>query len=164
MASVNDSRSILKMDAPDLNALLGDFLMDIKKLNGDDYEPDCTPTIWRGIHRYLENNKYPFSIIEHAAFLQSRKMLGSKRKQLTAKGLGGKPNATRELSVEEVDLLFREGYFGLSSGQSVQRTVWWFVSIHFGFRGKDEARKLCWGDITLEYNKVRFSNTTLQIF
>ena len=25
--------------------------------------------------------------------------------------------------------------------------MWWFLSLHFGFRARDESRKLCWGDV-----------------
>ena len=31
----------------------------------------------------------------------------------------------------------------------LQRALWWMVSKHFGFRGRDESRKLKWGDIKL---------------
>ena len=30
---------------------------------------------------------------------------------------------------------------------ALQRTVWWFLSLHFGFRAIDESRKLRWGDV-----------------
>ena len=36
------------------------------------------------------------------------------------------------------------------NGSCLPRAIWWFVSLHFGFRARDEARKLCWGDIGLE--------------
>ena len=32
----------------------------------------------------------------------------------------------------------------------LHRTVWWVLSLHFGFRARDESRKLRWGDIFLE--------------
>ena len=33
-----------------------------------------------------------------------------------------------------------------------KRTVWWLLALHFGFRARDESRKLCWGDIQLQKN------------
>lgn len=30
--------------------------------------------------------------------------------------------------------------------------MWWFVALHFGFRARDESRKLRWGDIQLQTN------------
>ena len=32
----------------------------------------------------------------------------------------------------------------------LQRTLWWFLSLHFGFRARDESRKLCWEDALQE--------------
>ena len=31
----------------------------------------------------------------------------------------------------------------------MQRTIWWNLTNHFGFRARDESRKLCYGDIKL---------------
>ena len=37
----------------------------------------------------------------------------------------------------------------------LQRAFWWFISLHFGFRARDEARKLCWGDVGLVYDHAK---------
>ena len=50
-------------------------------------------------------------------------------------GLGNKPNATREITEEEMLSLFKKNYFGTASPDAVQRTLWWFVSINFCFVG-----------------------------
>ena len=42
------------------------------------------------------------------------------------------------------------GEFGDSNPVALQRTVWWFLSLHFGFRARDESRKLRWGDVQLQ--------------
>ena len=33
--------------------------------------------------------------------------------------------------------------------KSLQRALWWFLSHHFGWRARDESRKLGWGDVGL---------------
>ena len=33
--------------------------------------------------------------------------------------------------------------------------MWWFVSLHFWFRARDESRKLCWGDVTLQQDPTK---------
>ena len=40
----------------------------------------------------------------------------------------------------------------MSGPEVLQRTMWWFLALHFGFRARDESRKLCWGDIELQTN------------
>ena len=47
-------------------------------------------------------------------------------------------------------MLFETGQFGCENPVILQRTLWWYLSMHFGFRARDESRKLCWGDIKLE--------------
>ena len=53
----------------------------------------------------------------------------------------------RALTDDEENTLFITGQFGDSSPSALQRTMWWFLSMHFGFRAKDESRKLRWGEV-----------------
>ena len=49
---------------------------------------------------------------------------------------------------DEEDTFFEAGEFGDSNPVALQRTVWWLLSLHFGFRARDESRKLRWGDVS----------------
>ena len=97
----------------------------------------------------MQENDYPFDILKDKEFETSRKVLANRRKQLVGMGLGNKPCATRSLTSKEVDELFNNGYFGLENPLSLQRAIWWKIAISFGFRARDESRKLCFGDIKL---------------
>ena len=57
---------------------------------------------------------------------------------------------TLELTSEVEEKLFESGAFGCHNPEALQRTLWWFFSLHFGFRARDESRKLCWGDLELQ--------------
>ena len=46
--------------------------------------------------------------------------------------------------------LFETGQFSDHDPLVLQRTRWWCLSLHFGFRARDESRKLCWGDLLHE--------------
>ena len=59
-------------------------------------------------------------------------------------------SATRELTEEEQEKLFETGQVGYHDPLTLQRTLWWFLSLHFGFRARYQTRKLCWGDVLLE--------------
>ena len=37
----------------------------------------------------------------------------------------------------------------MSQIEVLQKTVWWVLSLHFGFRARDKSRRLKWGDIGL---------------
>ena len=63
---------------------------------------------------------------------------------------GNRPHAAKELFNAEEDLLFRTGEFGTENLDALQRTAWWLLALHFGFRARDESRELKWGDIVLQ--------------
>ena len=50
----------------------------------------------------------------------------------------------------EVDKLYETSYFGAENDEALQRTIWWSVPLHSGFRARDESRKLQWGDIKVD--------------
>ena len=66
----------------------------------------------------------------------------------TSTAKGNKPQAAQ--AIDEDEALFEAGEFGDSNPVALQRTVWWFLSLHFGFRARDESRKLRWGDVQLQ--------------
>ena len=76
--------------------------------------------------------------------------MAAKRKNLVKQGRGNKPNACRVLTSEEEEKLFESGAFGCHNLEALQRTLWRFFSLHFGFRARDESRKLCLGDLELQ--------------
>jgi len=103
---------------------------------------DCSD-IW------ISNSKT--NILKDREFLKSREVLLSKKKQLVfAEAKGNRPNAAKELSKAEEDLLFRSSQFGNKNNEALQRTVWCLLALHFGFRAWDKSRKLRWGDIVLQ--------------
>ena len=38
---------------------------------------------------------------------------------------------------------------------ALQRTMWWLLPFHSGFRAKDESRKLLWGDMELQQHPLQ---------
>ena len=87
---------ILHLPADVLDHLLAKFFKDIRKINGDEYEPDTLSGFQRSIQRFLSDGKSPFNILVQKEFQMSRKVLAAKRKSLVQKaGKGNRPNATR---------------------------------------------------------------------
>ena len=60
-----------------------------------------------------------------------REVLAAKQKNLARQGKGNRPNATRELTEAEEDALFENGQFSVQDPKSLQRALWWFLSLHF---------------------------------
>ena len=141
---------LTNIPAPDLDKLLCSFFKDLRKKDGSDYEPDTVSSLQRSTERHITEQKLLFDILKDDAFSRSRSVLATKRKSLVKEGRGNKLNAVRELTDEEEAKLFETGEFGNHNPLALQRTLWWFLSMQFGFRARDESRKLCWGDIVLD--------------
>ena len=96
----------------------------------------------------------PVNILKDNNFEKSRKVLAAKRKLLIHEhGKGNKPQAATAFEDEEEDALFEIGEFGDCNPVSLQQTVWWPLSLHFGFWARDESRKLRWGNVQLQQDK-----------
>ena len=54
----------------------------------------------------------------------------------TGKAERNTSRAAQAIDKDEEDALFEVGEFGDSDPNAFQRAVWWFLSLHFGFRGK----------------------------
>ena len=153
---VNKNVQVLDLPAADLDRILSKFFKDVRKINGEEYEPDTLSGFQRSIQMFLSDEKSSFNILIDKEFEMSRNVLAAKRKCLVQKaGKGYRPNATRTLTDDEEDKLFKSGQFGASCPEALQRTVWLFLSLHFGFRARDESRKLLWGDVQLQQDPVQ---------
>ena len=62
------------------------------------------------------------------------------------------------------DQLFEAGQFGDHDPMALLRTLWYFFTLHFGLRGRDEHRKLCFGDIALFTDSEDGSEYTQYLF
>ena len=146
---------ILDLAPEELDHLLGKFFKNIKKVNGEEYEPSSLTGMQRSIQRFLSDSRSKMNILKDDEFALSRKVLEAKRKNLVEQGKGNRPNATRSLTKEEEDKLYENGAFGAENPVVLQRTMWWILSLHFGFRARDESRKLCWGDVSLQTDPLQ---------
>lgn len=148
-SSLNENRQLQDIPVKDMNTLLCKFFMNVVRNDGEQYEPDTISSIQRSIQRYLQELGVQYNILKDNEFVRSREVIAAKRKSLVSEGKGNKPNATRALTTDEEDKLFSVGYFGDHEPLVLQRTLWWVLSMNFGFRARDESHKLRWGDVEL---------------
>ena len=147
----NENRELSDIPEEELNLLLCKFFKSLKKLDGTEYEPGSLTFFQRSLQRSLNDRGSNVNIIEGNNLKLSREVLSAKRRQLVVEhGKGNKPQAARELTEAEEDKLFECGEFGTSNPTILQRTLWWIIALHFGFRARDESCRLKWRDVTLE--------------
>ena len=154
MMERGDEREIEDVPPEELSKIVAFCFKNAKKANGDYYEPDCLSTYFRGLKRYLDNARYPVNICKSDIFELCREVIAAKRKSIKKQGGGSRPRATRELSDEEEDTLWKEKYFSDESPISLRNAMWWLLSLHFGFRANNEQGQLKWGDVELGYDNV----------
>ena len=136
-----EHRKIWEIPAGMLDRIMSQFFMTAKKVDkksidklGELYQPDTLTSFRNAWQRILSENKSTLNIKTDKEFEQSRKVLASRfGKQLTQKGLGNKPLATRPLNDEEVNKLFSCGYFGTTNPLGLQRAMWWKIATSFGY-------------------------------
>jgi len=132
------SESIEVMDAQRLDKVLSQFYAEVKKQNGQDYEPDSLRVMQSSIHRYLIEKHCTFNILKDKEFITSRKTLEGKAKMLREQGMGKKRNSSKALDKGEEDILWNYQKLGDFSAISLVRTMWFVCTQHFGLRGVQE--------------------------
>ena len=117
--------------------------MNVRRKNGE-HEPATFSSFQRNIQRYLSEKKYPFNILKDNEFEKSRRVLAAKHKSLVHEHDRRNKLQAAQADDENEDALFEAGEFGDSNPVTLQRTVWWFLSLHFGFRARGESDEDDW--------------------
>ena len=143
-----DLRQIHQIPPSELDVILSKFFMTANKIDknsierlGELYQPDSLSAFIHSWQRILSSRGSKINVKRDKEFETSRKVLAARRKRLVNQGMGNKPCTTRPLSTSEIDKLYNAGYFGTTSPLSLQRNMWWILTLSCGFRGRDESRK-----------------------
>ena len=81
-------RPIYLVSPIDLDKVLQIFYAEIRKTNGDEYEPNSLASMQAGIDRYLKENNYHVSTIRDRVLSASRAVFKGKCKHLREHGKG----------------------------------------------------------------------------
>ena len=126
-------QSIEDIEPLELNKLLRSFFMTIKKSNGTEYEPSSLRGMLGSISRHLQDRKYPVKIMESNDFKDTRDVVYTRLRELTANGKGRLPHKAEPLSYEEEESLWKSGVMGNDNPVSIQNAIWWRNNF-FGLR------------------------------
>mgnify|MGYP001799088843 CR=1 FL=1 len=107
-----ETRVLTEIPPSELDNYLCHYLLETRKPNGDEYEPDSLTSFRNSINRHLREQQYKYSLIDSLEFSKHREVLKAKRKQLKGKGKGRKPNSAQPLSKTDREKLYEKGYLG----------------------------------------------------
>ena len=127
----------------DLDEVLVNFYEELRKVDGQEYEPPCLRVMRSSLDRYLKEKNYPVSIISSDEFKESNNVSEGKARDLRDKGMGNRPNRSLPLTTQEEEILWQCGQLGHENAQSLINSLWWLMTQHFGLRGRQEHHPLC---------------------
>ena len=151
----DEDRKIEDIPTVELNEYISQFII---TKDGNEYEPTSLRSLYflvASFERQLKKKSYSVSIINDLVFEKTRKVLQSKQKQLKKQGKGNKPKASVALTSEELKILYEKGLLGMCSPEALLNTLWLNNTLHFGLRGCQEHRDMCWGDVKLQKTASR---------
>ena len=147
--AIGQDGPLLSFGKETLNKILCSFIMSLKKENGDEYEIPTMHTAMSILKKHLKDNKCG-NIEEDDEFRGVRDVRDAKLKAMKQAGKGNRPYRAEALTQKEEAVLFERGELGTHNPKALTRTMWWQMSLLLGFRGRDESRKMLWGDIQLK--------------
>ena len=103
---------IVKYEAKELNECLSRFFAEIRKSDGSDYQPDSVRVMLAAIDRHFKQNDSKISIAKDREFVKCRQVLEGKARALREKGHGKRPNATKALTVQDEEQLWKNRVLG----------------------------------------------------
>ena len=104
--SKNESRRIEEISPKELNEYISEFIIAVRRKDGEDFEPFSLRGLICSFNRHLKACKHPCSVIEDSQFEQVRQALEARSKELKKDGKGNKPKAAEAITDEEVNILF----------------------------------------------------------
>ncbi|XP_021363676.1 glutamine-rich protein 1-like [Mizuhopecten yessoensis] len=150
---VNELRQMHQIPTTELDSHLSKFLICVRQKDGSEYQPSYLRGMLGSFERYLKRHRYGYSLISSHQFAGTREALKTKQKDLKKKGMGNKPMAADVITDSEINTLYETKQLGKDTPESLLNTVWFNNMLHFGMRGGDEHRQLCWGDLKLGYDQ-----------
>ena len=102
LVSRNELREIENIDAKDLDVIIANFLLQVRKKDGEQYEPTSLRSFVSSFDRYLKKKDYSPTIVEGKEFRKTKEALVAKQKELKKEGKGNKPNAARMLRTKKL--------------------------------------------------------------
>lgn len=102
------------------------------------------------LDRYLRQKIYNVNVNSGPQFAKCREILKAKKKQTKGLGFGNKPNASDELTDEEINKLFDCSLLGVHSPHALVNFLHLTFSMSLCMKDGNEQRDLKFGDIVID--------------
>lgn len=133
---------LASIPSTELDGVLQLFYAQIRKKNGDEYEPESLKVMQTALNRHLREQNYSHSILNDKDFQKSRKVLNGKAIELQEEGKGKRPRKADPLTENDEEQLWSSGVLGSENPVSLNYTMFFLFSQHFGTRGRQEHHQI----------------------
>ena len=140
--------------------MLQQFYAELVKIGGKEYEPESLKVMIAAIDRYVRE-KCGYSILNDKDFEVSRKVLNGKAIDLQRSGMGKRPKKSDPLTEEEEEILWKT-VLGKETPTSLNYTLFFLISQHFGTRGRQEHHQIKIEDLKTIHDPVTGEITTIE--
>ena len=131
------------MDSQNLSYWLIRFVLEVRRVNSEEYQPNTLYHIICGIMRYVRVNvRAHIDFFKDSEFAAFRSTLDAEMKRLQSKGLGSTHRQAEPLTIEEEELLWEKKVLGDHSPEALLNTVFFMNGLYFALRSGDEHRNL----------------------
>ena len=120
------------------------FVIETRKADGSAY-PHCTiRALLSGLNCVLHTNKAPFSILDkhNLECKELSNTLDVVCSNLHRQGIGAEKHSAPVVRPEDELLFWEKGHLGYGSSKVLQRTVFFYVGLHFALHGVQEQHNL----------------------
>ena len=146
----NEERPLEVIPTDELNLLLSQLWLSIRKTDGSEYEPGTLNQIKNSVDRYLKEKSDGKITLRSKDFDKSDRALIAKKQDLKQQGLGRRAHKALAITENEEEVLWSTNQLGCKNPASLQFSMFYFLSKCMGFRGRENHRRLQFGDICLK--------------
>ena len=141
------SKSIVEMSKQEFNDCLKSFYTSARKQDGSYYKTSSMKSIRAAIDRFLRSPPHckQFSIIGGPAFTEANQVLDAFVKDLRKTGKVAGVAHKKPITKQQIQRLYECGELGPANSTSpaqLQRTVWFYLVLYFGQRGRENQRQI----------------------
>ena len=132
--------------ASDLNFLLQDFVISVRKEDRSEYPPSSLRSIIAGILSTFRDKYYKqWNFFKDPEFQSARRALDAKMRELTRRGVGLNKRKAQVITQDMEEELWNHGVLGSDDPQTLLNTLLYLLGIHFALRSREEHRHLHFG-------------------
>ena len=125
----------------DLKVDVCDFVVEIRKENGDQYPASSLYDLLGGLSLHLEREHGFSHKLMSGAFREIRNTLDNIMKERSAEGIPGRQERDY-ISKEHEEILWEKGILGEDNPEKLRKTIFFLVGVRFGLRGCKEQHDL----------------------